>query len=248
MNLAISTLVIFFLFILPGLLFRRAYYSGVFSKQYFKSAPFQVFVSSIVPGVLFQLSFCYIVLQFIFIDFGVVLNLLNPDLDYFRFEIDILQRNLLSILLYQGGLFLYVFVFAKACKTVVRRFKLDRKFKELRFQNRWHYILSGEVLDFPENDGKGRAKDIFLTYIDIAINTGYKTILYIGFLADYHLTKEGVGLDYIHLRKVKRRDIDKISGKSFDGKEYTIPGDVFLIPFSNVINLNISYLGRETIM
>lgn len=185
-------------------------------------------------------------LQFTYVDFYVVLNLLNPDLNYFKSDLDIVKRDFLNILLYQGGLFLYVFVFAKASKTVVRQLKLDRKFKELRFQNRWHYILSGEVLDFPENDGKGRAEDIFLTYIDIAINTGHKTILYSGFLADYHLTKEGVGLDYIHLRKVKRRDIDKVSGQCFDGKEYAIPGDVFLIPFSNVINLNISYLGRET--
>lgn len=184
-------------------------------------------------------------IQFFPIDFNFILDLLKTNLDAFK-SITIRSGDLLNILSYQVLLFLYTFIWAKSLKTSVRGFKLDRKLKEFRFQNRWHYILSGEVLDFPEHVEKGRAKDIFLTFIDIAINTGHKTILYSGFLADYHLTKEGVGVDYIHLRNVKRRDIDKIDGKPYDGKEYAIPGDIFLIPFKNVINLNITYLGKET--
>ena len=245
MNLAVDTLLLFFLFISPGLAFRRFYYSGVFSKQYFKSTPFEVFISSILPGVLFQIIFCWLIIETGHsVDFKTIAQLFNGDKKDFEQSVLTIRDNIEGVIKYQIALYAFILVVAKICKTSVRFFKLDRTYRLLRFQNIWHYILRGEVLDFPENKGRGSSKDIFLTLVDAAVNTGHKTILYSGFLENYYLTKEGVGVEFIHLRDVKRRDIDKISGKHFDGNEYDIHGDTLIIPFRSIINFNITYITR----
>jgi hypothetical protein len=51
MNIAFATAIIFILLI-PGILFRRFYFSGEFSKQFFKSTAFELFASTSIPSIL----------------------------------------------------------------------------------------------------------------------------------------------------------------------------------------------------
>ena len=51
MNLALSTLVLL-LFLIPGFLFRRFYYTGEFSKQYFKQNFSELIFPTLIPSLL----------------------------------------------------------------------------------------------------------------------------------------------------------------------------------------------------
>jgi len=77
MNLALSTFVLFIL-LLPGIFFRKFYYSEEFSKEYFKQTFLEVFLSAFVPSILFQTVWFFAVRSLGFqIDLQIFGNLLS---------------------------------------------------------------------------------------------------------------------------------------------------------------------------
>lgn len=199
---------------------------------------------SIVPGFLFQSVYYLIISQFFTssIDFKFIAILLSGGTgqDYFN-TFEIIKNNILSIVFYNLSLWIFVGVLGYLSRVFVRRLKLDRKYKFFRFQNIWHYILQGEILDFPGNPGN--ADNMHFSVIDVLINVDNKTILYSGLLDAYHLTKESGGLDYIYLTDARKKYMDDNKSNEWE----KIDGNYFVIPFSKVINLNISYYSLETL-
>ena len=124
MNLAIGAIVLFVLFIVPPLIFRRLYYTGEFSKEYFKSTPFQVFLASIVPGVIFQ-ALQYLVAVSWFghqPDLSVLTTLaIGGDTKEVTNAINTLKQNLGTIILYNLLLWLWVGGLALGFKFLVRK-------------------------------------------------------------------------------------------------------------------------------
>ncbi len=121
----------------------------------------------------------------------------------------------------------------------MRQLKWDRTIKLFRFQNEWHYLFSGEILDFPKIPGKG--SDIDFTYVDALVETEEGTVIYKGVLQDYILSKDG-GVDRIYLTDVKRRFL---KDDNEQGKEYQLPGKFFIIPFSKILNLHLTYYAVD---
>ena len=66
-----------------------------------------------------------------------------------------------------GVLFIIVvfisFIIAQFCWIVVRNLDLDKKFSPLRFNNYWHYYLSGESLKFKDFRGILPNQKVLLT-------------------------------------------------------------------------------------
>ncbi len=244
MNLASGTILLFILFVFPALVFRRFYYSGEFSQQYFKSNAFQVFMVSIVPGFLFQSFYYLLISQFVEggIDLNFIVVLLGSGTGQEYFDtFETIKGNLLGLVLYNLSLWLLAGILGYLSRVFVRRLKLDRKYKFFRFQNIWHYVLRGEILDFPGNPGN--ADNMHLSVIDVLVDVDNKTIIYSGLLDDYHLTKESGGLDYIYLTDARKRYLDESSKKDWE----KINGRYLVVPFSKVINLNISYYSLESL-
>ncbi|MDN5215276.1 hypothetical protein QQ020_24570 [Fulvivirgaceae bacterium BMA12] len=241
MNLAIGAITLFLLFIVPGLIFRRFYYTAEFSKEYFKSTPFAVFLSSIIPGTVFQLTH-YIFMSKVIgydVNFEVLAILIDgPDNVRFIKVFKGLKDQVFNIMIYNVSLWVWLAFLGFSLKGTIRKLKLDRKYKLLRFKNHWHYILQGEALDFPNISGEEKKIDV--TYVDAVVNVGSETVLYSGVLQDYQLTGEGSGLDYLILSYVRRRNI-KDEELSDDAHYYNVPGDFFVIPYKDVINVNLSY-------
>ncbi len=129
-------------------------------------------------------------------------------------------------------------------KFLVRKTRIDRKFKILRFQNYWHYILSGEILDFPRIDGEPSL--IEFTWVDIIVNSGSRTILYSGFLEEYNLTNTGNGLENIIISNFSRKVI--YSDKKSYSRFYKISGDFLIIPASKIENIDITYYEIDDII
>jgi len=148
MNIALSTLILFFL-ILPGVIFRRLYYSEEFSKQYFKTSFFSIFISSFLPSIAIHgLWLLLIAPLFNYkINFHVLFNLFseNPSIT----SINNIQKYFTPIISYHLTLLVFAGFMGFIVKQFIRFNKFDRKYKLLRFQNSWHYILTGEFFDFP---------------------------------------------------------------------------------------------------
>lgn len=245
MNIALTTLV-FLLLLVPGFLFRRLYYSGEFSKEYFKENFFSLIFPTLISSGLIHLLAYTVFTPWLFVpDSHVLATLLSgtDDSDALGMAVQNALSNYHLVLFYFliastiGGIFGWLL------KWFVRKYKLDRKFKILRFQNEWHYIFSGEILDFPNIPGD--AENIDLVFVDALVASAEGTLIYRGLLSDYVLAGNN-GIDHIYLKEVKRRYLKDDESMDDDKRYYDMPGDFFVIPFKNIMNLHISYYSINT--
>ncbi|KYG79248.1 hypothetical protein AWW67_12775 [Roseivirga seohaensis] len=284
MNIAFST-ILFFLFIVPGLAFRRFYYTGEFSKEYFKSSSAEVFVMGIIPSLLLHWLGLHLInwltptsLNFLFTEIsipsltvnfqliGIILTGKGND-QYLLSGLKEIGLNLDYIISYNLILTLLGVVLGFLCKVIVRKLKLDRSIKILRFQNEWHYVLTSEVLDFPRvkttSPYNKNGKVLSAVYIDALVDVSEKdgAMLYSGILEDYRLSKDG-GLDVLYLTNAYRRSLqadpaENINSDDQDQKEldserpdkalyYYMPEHYFILKYEEIKNLNIYYDFKET--
>lgn len=252
MNIALATLTLLVI-LYPGFLFRRFYFTEEFSKEYFKQSVTDLIFSSIVPGFLIHFfGYLFFLQGRTEIDVFTIGTLLSGTSDPVKVTqaFKAVYEKALTIISYFIGVSIIGMIAGLLAKLIVRNFKLDRKFKLFRFQNEWHYIFSGEILDFPKVPGK--AEDVDFSYIDVLVKTNEGTVIYSGLLADYILTKDG-GIDRIYLTEVKRRslkddliynpddDANNTATAPPDNRYYYLPGQFFIIPYNQIINLHITY-------
>lgn len=250
MNIALATL--FLLVILyPGFIFRRFYYTEEFSREYFKQTITDLLVAAILPSALLHIAGYYLFVRHRYtIDIATIGTLLSGTSDGAK-----VTAAFQSIYAHATGIVAYFIAISALAalagllaKYIVRKGKLDRKFKLFRFQNEWHYIFSGEILDFPRVPGD--ASNISIRYIDALVKSDQGTIIYTGLLADYVLSRDG-GIDRIYLTNVKRRYLrdDKVNqpqeNNDLDERYYYLPGQFFIIPYTQIINLHITYYKIE---
>lgn len=252
MSIALSTIVLFFLLI-PGILFRRFYYSEEFSGEYFKSTFFEIFISTIIPTLAFQLIwFFFARLLGQHVDLNIMSDLVSTKPLETTFTN--IQDNSAKILFYNITLFIFSGYIGYYAKQLIRNKRWDRTYKIFRYQNSWHYILKGEFFDFPRADialEKDEVEDIEFVFIDAILEIGGEPYLYDGILVDYELRSDG-GLETISIKNAQRRklsddsDINKDGEKSDNtGKYYPIDGHIFLIKYADMKNLNFAYFKLE---
>lgn len=254
MNIALSSILIL-LFLIPGITFRKTYYSEEFSKQYFKASFFGVLSSTLIPTIIFHIFF---ILIFSFrIDFEIILKILRGTIDESVIE---------NIASYHWNILLYFFLLftVSAClgylsKKIIRYTKFDRKIKFFRFQNSWHYILKGEIFDFPKaniNLFNDTVEDIELIFIDALMEVNGQGIIYDGILVDYELSQNSSGLETISIKSAKRRCLTKDRGKNTDSEYiisnkddyYPINGHVLVLKYSDLKNLNFTYYKLDNLV
>ena len=241
MSFAVSTLFLF-LFILPGITFKRAYLSSVFSRK--------IKFSGVLDEVFWAL-FSSILMHIISY---LMLFSASP---IFNFEFDL--KRVLSIALLQqdnetlyGDIFLAYLLYCTfvmavsffaghASRKIVRLLKFDRKFKLFRFTNDWHYLLSGEFLDFPEVPD--HPEEVSFKLVNALTSVGSQQMIYIGELIHFTLSDEG-GLENIVLKDAKRRLLqDDLS----ENRYYEIPGRYITIPYKTIVNINVRYFYLEEV-
>lgn len=241
MNIALPTLVLLILLI-PGFLFRRFYFSGEFSREYFK----QNFSDLILPSLIISgiiNTFCYTIIYVLGYHSDAVpaiSTLLSGTTDSLKISkaINTLFLNFypgLSYFLFTGLTGALSGFFAK---YLIRTYKLDRKYKLFRFQNEWHYLFSGEILDFPEIQGNARIVEF--TFVDALVNTSEGSVIYSGYLSSYVLSSS-TGIDRIYLSDARRRYLKNDNKQEVDERYYELPGDFFVLFASEIINLHVSY-------
>ena len=234
MALAVSTLFLF-LFILPGITFKRAYLSSVFSRKLKFSGLLDEVFWAVFPSIIMHfVSYAVLhvaksVLQFDF-DLTVVLSKA-----LFEGESEEYASVFLTYLYYCTFVIAVSFMAGHLSRKVVRGLKFDRKFRLFRFSNDWHYLLSGEFLDFPE--------EVSFKLVNALTEVGGKQMIYIGELIHFTLSDEG-GLENIVLKDAKRRLLED---DLLENRYYEIPGRYITIPYKTIININIRYFYLEEI-
>lgn len=87
---------------------------------------------------------------------------------------------------YHLSLWLVAALLGLTLRWVVHRTRLDRRYRFFQYDNEWHYLLSGEILDFPRLDGVGSGADgIELRYVDALLKVDNAGMLYRGLLVEY---------------------------------------------------------------
>lgn len=241
MSFAVSTLFLF-LFILPGITFKRAYLSSVFSRKLKFSGILDEVFWALFPSIVMHIL-SYLLLF-------VAASVFYLDFDLRRvLSIALLQQNnevlyadiFVAYLLYCTFVMTVSFFAGHTSRKLVRMLKLDRKFKLFRFTNDWHYLLSGEFLDFPEVPD--HPEEVSFKLVNALTSVGSQQMIYIGELIHFTLSDEG-GLENIVLKDAKRRLLqDDLS----ENRYYEIPGRYITIPYKTIVNINIRYFYLEEV-
>ncbi|MCC5923117.1 MAG: hypothetical protein JJT77_04975 [Crocinitomicaceae bacterium] len=257
MSITLDFLLLFFLFIIPGLVFKRAFFYKEFSKQFsIKDNAYTIIFFSFIPGLIFQVLGFFIywivhepdyTLHDILISLKGVVNkkdsIVPVDLSVF-----IIHQLLVNLLACCSGFLI---------SRLIRYFGLDIKFKFFRFSNQWYYIFSGEIESFEKFKNFrnrvnlniiGRNDFKFMPPIaDILVegNDGQK--LYSGYLIDYDLNPKDIhALDKVYLKYAYRyrsaREDDDSKMIIRKTAKVPIPGDIFILNTDSIISMNLTFV------
>jgi len=237
---AVSTLFLF-LFILPGITFKRAYLSSVFSRKLKFSGILDEVFWALFPSIIMHILAYFLLLA--------TASVFDFDFDLKRLlSLALLQQNsenysdiFVSYLLYCTFVMTVSFFAGHTSRKVVRGLKFDRKFKLFRFTNDWHYLLSGEFLDFPEVPD--HPEEVSFKLVNALTTVGSQQMIYIGELIHFTLSDEG-GLENIVLKDAKRR---LLQDDLIENRYYDIPGRYITIPYKTIININVRYFYLEEV-
>lgn len=251
MNIAIGALVLLLL-IFPGILFRYAYLSGPYSRKNFQSSLSDEVVLSLIPAFLIQ-TLAYVTIEPVLkinVDVSLLIRLVSQVSSVNSAEFGTIESSILLFSVYNIVTCSFGFLSGKLFRNFVAKNSWDIKYHSLRFNNEWYYLLSGRIIDFPGNAGDSR--NINMVRVDVLSESQGNTIIYSGILREFYLSKAD-GLDRIYLTNVYRRKLIDDSPREltapieqeFDDRYYKMPGDIFVIPYQQIRNINITYYVIE---
>jgi hypothetical protein len=257
MNFTVGLVIVFFNVFVPGLLFLRFYFLGEFSKQFNTRIPIiRLGFYALIPGLIIQ-SIGLLIYDYFIPDFKIIesLKILNE-----LFNSSIINYSKSTKFFLKSELWIYVLYTVISCISailsallfyyLVRKFRLDIKFKILRFKNQWFYIFSGDYTFFEKYqrassnlviDNPSIHKDLMMVYADILVSNNGNTKMYTGYVVDYDLDHNDINkLDKIYLKDVLKYKYKNTEKTDFD--TVPIPGDLFIIDNSQVVNINLTFI------
>ena len=246
MNLALGVLVIFIITI-PGIVFRLTFLSSAYSIRTINTTAIDEIFLSLIPAIFFHSIFILIIDACgKTIDFQFIYNLLIGNNT--AKNIDELNNYLPGFAKYILAVTSVNFVFAWLFRLCVLKYAWHKTFQLLTIYNKWHTLLK------PKADENGEIS----VWVDVLVETKGEAILYRGFVADFWLDKDG-NICEIHLETVRRRIFNNDENQAdhpipidaenepddVDERYYYIPGELFIIKYSDVKNMNITYFSES---
>lgn len=249
MDISLGFIIVVTLILLPGLLFRRLYFYGDFSKQFNAghSIANQI-ILAVIPGVSIFISVFFTYHYFFTqIELELIINKLKElnnsnSLSNNESHTSLVQSFVHKTGPFIGFLYLTSVIIGAISGRLIRITKLDRRFKLLRFKNYWFYVLNGEHFDFKKfKHLKQNKKNHLFTKADVLIEQNSETALFSGIVVDYELSNnDGVTLSKLYLHNAERYKF-----KEGDKKPISIPGNIFVVDCENMKNINLTYIYEE---
>ena len=249
MDISLGFIIVVTLILLPGLLFRRLYFYGDFSKQFNAghSIANQI-ILAVIPGISIFISVFFTYHYFFTqIELELIINKLKELNNSNSLPNNESHTSLVQSFVYKTGpfigfLYLTSGIIGAISGRLIRITKLDRRFKLLRFKNYWFYVLNGEHFDFKKfKHLKQKKKNHLFTKADVLIEQNSETALFSGIVVDYELSNnDGVTLSKLYLHNAERYRL-----KEGDKKPISIPGNIFVVDCENMKNINLTYIYEE---
>jgi hypothetical protein len=164
--------------------------------------------------------------------------------------------------------FVFAYLLGLIAHVFVRGHGLDHRFRVLRFDNPWFYLLSGESLKavLPDRPKKwwgrrpqwwffGRPKKADVVKISAAVRQGNDVYLYVGQLESFEFDRTGQ-LDRLVLNQASRRLLSR-DRKVQEGYEldpqrddrfYPIETFFFVIRYADICTLNVEFIVLKQIL
>lgn len=278
MNIAFPALFVFLL-ALPGIILRYSYrewgwkfpvYRLSIGEELAKSASFAVVLN--VLWWVFAHCFGYRII------FGDVLILLTGG---FGLKPGQLSKRLESITAHPYAVTTYFLTMYAAAALIgrighlaVRKFGLDLRFKALRFDNFWHYVLNAELPLFAENrkayaaianvpESELESKEVYVR-VSCVVTHGSRSFIYAGTPVDYDFDRSGK-LERIIVRDVSYQELydptpkeEAVPTESATegaartreaaqplGEPLAIESDIFVLNCADIHNVGIEYFFPE---
>ncbi|MBB5285032.1 hypothetical protein HNQ92_003180 [Rhabdobacter roseus] len=235
--ISVITTLFIVLLIVPGVFFKRFYFTGEFSKQFGVGLFADRLITSIFWGLIVQIiTFLTFSRFFGFTLKEIKLYITNGYAKLAKNELpdDFDNYNLWMILGYLFASIVIAALLGIVCHSIIRAFKIDTKFRVFRFSNHWNYYFRGDILSSGDFKKQRKGK-VLSTYIDVVMDGGnQKPKMFSGFLSQYTISARTGELEAIFLTDVKKYSESKQAFKE-------IPSDFLIIPYNKVIDLNIRY-------
>lgn len=255
MNFAFPALLIFLL-ALPGLILRYTYSRGFFRDK--SPVSFRPITDEIGYSVVIAASL-HLVACVVVTNIGFSINLraawilltgsYGKDNQDFDAAIGAFTEFPLEVCFYFLALFAFSALLGYSIHFLIRKCHLDLKYQSLRFRNEWFYLLTGEILQYDEEEEDRRAVDG--TYLSGIVHQGDKCYLYRGIVQDFYFDYQG-NLDRVVLVAAQRREIgadrttqERTERPDEDPRYYNIEGKYFIIRYSEIKTMNINYFRLE---
>ena len=247
MSLAFSAFVLFIL-VAPGVLLRRTYLSQPFAKRFSATSATDEIVWAIVPALLLHAFALGCIRQLGYaVDFAALGHLLVGAKEDAALEAAFrsLDGHLRDIVVYNVLLWALAAGIGYGLRSIVISWRLDQRFQPFRFSNEWYYLLTGRGLTNEE--------DFDVVWVDALIGSGEASVIYSGALVGYYLSRDG-GLESLWLTRVSKWVVAKADdtkpsehpvARKQTHVEIEIPGEVFVVKYADVKNLNITYKSVE---
>ena len=240
MGLSLKGVLLFLVFIFPGLIFRRFFYQGEFTKQFGSSQWIATSLHSIIPGTFIHLVLFALIEWF----YGFENIDITPLTRFYKFyktsdiKLELIDFEFITLVVCYYFIIIFIaWLTANLSAKIFKIFKLDIKYKVLRFHNYWYYYFTGDIIYTREFRELPKGK-VLLTKADVLVNIeDGKTRMYSGNISQYTINKDN-SLQNIYLTKTTRWKTPE------NGAPYKkdIPGDCFIIPYSKVNTINLNYV------
>lgn len=233
----VSTIVIVVWLIFPGIIFKRFYYQGQFTKQFGAGLFADRLITSIFWGTIVQgISFLFFSRYL-----GFTYTQIRPNIQQVYEKIgtnklpDISYINLEYILTYLVVVVFFAGASGFLAHKFIRNLKIDLRSEIFRFSNHWNYIFTGEIR-INKKFGVLNNRKYKETIVDIILEeSSDRNKMLSGYLEDYTISRDTGQLETIYLSGASRYSK---SGEQFK----PIQGDCLVIPYNKVLDMNLRYV------
>lgn len=241
MDIAISGIVIIVL-LLPGISFNKGYYSGEFSRKYLSNDFYSLFVNTLFPSLLIYLI-SFPIIYFLFgysYDVKSFLGIISSNDNLISKSIDKVDKFFLEIVCFQIILNILSYLIGRLLHNLILKYSWDTKHHTFRFNNIWHYLISGRFLQYRDILNIDSIEDVDLTFVDALVNINGQTHIYTGILIDYQLGKDGT-LELLIITKAQRKLVTQDENEDYRD----IRGNYLILKYADLINVNLSFIQIE---
>jgi len=237
LNIALNTIIIIMVFLFPGIIARKSFFSGPFKNRYENGSLIDKFAWNILVSIVCIALFSLVHELFLFFtQFFQLVKLSNSNLivtykDLYCIFESLSKNELPSEFNEYGKFIMYLiylmliygtsFIFGHIFFYLVTKFKLERKLKFLQFRNHWEFLSVPNIYNFSDIDHKKN----YDAWVDVMIGDKENKELFRGIIEKIVYDKENK-IEHILLKKTIqfiRIELDKNDViEDSNGKNYII--------------------------